>query len=276
MKTFHDFLQEMALKSYRTDFHHATKEGEGFFTDKDGSRNVGVQVRRMDPATIADIRSRFSEKDRAVITHPRTARTLESRLARSGYDFNILFIEDISGTAGRYRRQVESFIKKNGIQKEGHITFVKSATSGHVMTPWMVLHTIGHAVAGEASRHDTYAKIRKASAKIMSHVSDSDCSGPIVVGGECQKALAKVLAFASVSATKSNTAVNNQEFVHEIIAEYLWSGGSIRVKAPYDNDTEVMSQIGIMEEEVRGMLDRCVGRVVYNYYDVSLFGPSFG
>lgn len=59
----------------------------------------------------------------------------------------IIFLEIPPGeTTGYYEGDVELYIKSNGIKKENHITFAKNASTGHLLIPWMILHTLGHAL----------------------------------------------------------------------------------------------------------------------------------
>lgn len=273
MKTFRQYLMEMSLRSMRTDLHHVPKDNEDFYEKPDGTRDTGSQVYRNSNKSQPQVSGYFSKKDRSVITHPRTMRTLEQRLAKSGYDFNILFIEDTRAHSGSdYDQQVEDFMDANGIQREGHITFVKNGTSGHVLTPWMILHTLGHAVTehagGERSGRAVGAKsrIQDRAVDIMSLVSEADCQG--LLSPKCHDALAKVLAFKSAG-MKGNygTANNLSELVHELVAEFLWHGDTIRVKPPHDEDPEVSSLVRDIEGEVRTLLDHCVGKVIYDYYE---------
>lgn len=275
MKTFHQYLREMSLRSMRTDLHHVPKDNEGFYEKPDGTRDTGNQVYRNSNKTQPQVSGYFSRKDRSVITHPRTMKTLEQRLARSGHDFNILFIEDTRAYSGSdYDQQVEDFMESNGIQREGHITFVKNGTSGHVLTPWMILHTLGHAVTehagGERSGRAVGAKsrIQDRAVDIMSLVSETDCRSLGNRSPGCLEALRKVFAFKSVARTDNHsTADNNSELVHELVAEFLWNGDRIRIKPPYDEDPEVPALVRDIEAEVRTLLDNCVGKVIYDYYE---------
>lgn len=131
MKTFLEFLNEMSLKSYRHDLIDRPEREEEFYTDpRTGKKDLGNQISL---TTDLPIVGRFSKKDRIVMTHPKTFRQLEEKLSQSEFDFNILMLEDkreVRVSDQVYRDQVENFMKSNGIQKEGRITFVKNGTSG--------------------------------------------------------------------------------------------------------------------------------------------------
>lgn len=274
MKTFAQYLKEMALRSYRTDFLDPPNKGEeGFYTRHDGKKDSGSQVYRSDKGVEHAISSYFSRRDRTVISHPRTTRSLEQRLSRSGYEFNILFLEDRRALTGSdYTDQVEEFMERNGIAREGHITFVKNGTSGHVMTPWMILHTLGHAVSdhcdGLSAGMAAKSRIASAARNVMGIVSDSPCGGPNPVSARCREAFGRVFAFKSAAREDSYSAAMNQnELVHELMAEFLWNGDRIRVKPPYDLDEEVTSQILVIEGQIGVLLRMCVGRIIFDYYD---------
>lgn len=268
MKTFHDFLQEMALKSYRTDFHREPSEDEGFMRGKDGSTNTSMQVSDGEK----EILTHFSSKDRAVITHPRTARVIEERLKHSEYDFNILFVESKNRRLLKvdYADQVEQFIYDNRIKTEGQITFVKDGTSGHIMTPWMILHTLGHAVAAqdsgiEAKIWEAVDKIRSAVDSFFANFPHLDYPGSPGWVKSRREALGGVFAFRSASAEGDDGSAGHLgEFVHELIAEFLWGGDRIRVRQPHQGNPEIVGQVRVIEGYIHQLLRGCVGKIIYD------------
>ncbi len=86
-------------------------------------------------------------------------RTLEAVLSKHRWKFNVLLIEgrgNALGSGGKnptfldndgdeYLARIKYWMQKNNVPQEGHITFAKNGSSGDAMTPWMVLHTLGHA-----------------------------------------------------------------------------------------------------------------------------------
>lgn len=256
------------MKSYRTDFHREPSEDEGFAKEKDGSTNTSKQVR----GGKSEILTHFSSKDRAVITHPRTARVMEERLRSSEYDFNILFVEENWGMIRLvgYTDQVEQFMWDNRIETEGRITFVKNGTSGHIMTPWMILHTLGHAVAAQDSGIE--ARIWEAVDKIRGAIDSSfakfphlDRPGSSEWAKSRRNALGSVFAFRSASAEGDHGSANHlSEFGHELIAEFLWSGDKIRIRQPHLSNPEIVAQVRAIEGHIKELLDKCVGKIIYD------------
>jgi len=276
MRTFRQYLSEMALKGYKVDFMDSPNRGEeSFLTKSDGKKDLGSQVYssgRMQH----NISGYFSGRDRAVITHPRTMRSLEQRLSRSGYDFNVLFIEDRRALTGKdYTDQVDEFMEENGVEREGRITFVKNSTSGHVMTPWMILHTLGHAVSehcgGLSMGMEAKHGIGESVANVMGIVSGSLCRNPFAYGvghsSWCRDAFGKVFSFKSaVRDDHYNALLSRDELLHEFVAEFLWNGDGIRVKSPYDGEDGVLKEIRSIEGGIRTLLGMCVGRIIFDYY----------
>jgi len=279
MRTFRQYLSEMALKGYKVDFMDSPNRGEeSFLTKSDGKKDLGSQVYRSGRGVQHNISGYFSVRDRAVITHPRTVRSLEQRLSRSGYDFNVLFIEDRRALTGKdYTDQVDEFMEENGVEREGHITFVKNGTTGHVMTPWMILHTLGHAVSehtgGLSAGMEAKHLIGESVAKVMGIASGSLCRNPFAHGlglvrPQCKDALGKVFSFKSAVRDDSyNVLLNRAELLHELVAEFLWNGDGIRVRSPYDGQDEVLKEIRSIEGGIRTLLGMCVGRIIFDYYD---------
>jgi 8-oxo-dGTP pyrophosphatase MutT (NUDIX family) len=272
-------VQEMALKSYRTDFRHEPKDDEGFGTHQ-GKPDLGKQVYK-GAGSPNSIQTYFSRKDRAVITHPRTLRTLEQRLARSGYDFNILMVEtaDERGRppqrrASNYKQGVEEFMRENGIRREGHITFVKNGTSGHVLTPWMILHTLGHAVTDHIENHDLPGRTpMRTLMNMIAAELDPGCKGgvewlPDDKQGECLGLVGSVFMFKSARLDRfayASVHAGPDEFLHELVAEYLWNGDEIRISPPHQKNPRIVRRVEEMKEIVRSLLSLCVGEIIYDY-----------
>lgn len=290
MKTFKQYLEqrldEMPLASYHTDFNFQNPHEEDFFSyeDKQGKtkRTLGRQIiKDKDQSPISGF---FSKKDRSIISHPKTAKTLENKLSAGKHKFNILFIDVANARKFQYspkERELEyygyvnEFMKKNNITKEDHITFVKNGTSGHLMSPWMILHTVGHAVGEELFRQDQSLKgQRMPSANVRLHVESllTDLIHHVANSSddldESRDTLSHIFMFNSARPGVNiidSSVKNSAEFFHELIAEYLWNGDKIRIKPPLDKDEEVLRIVHEIEQELDLGLDSCKGKVIYDY-----------
>lgn len=261
---------EMPLSAYKSKFIREPRGEEGFGNAM-GKPYRGRQVSRRAGGE-EEIQGYFSQKDRAVITHPRTARMLEQRLANSAYNFNILMLERAGDKihVGDYEsRQVGEFIETNNIRTEGHITFVKNGTSGHVMTPWMILHTLGHAAFAQAALE---RNIRLVFMKILNELADALCGNEEprnparMPPHKCLTMLGDALMFRSVQRDSEDPAYNNdEELFHELVAEFLWNGDRIRVGGPRSGGV-VPAIVRKLEDAVREVLDSCVGHVIFDYF----------
>lgn len=269
----------MSLKSLRTDFHREPGEDEGFHSDKQGRTDTGRQTRRGAGGRI-DINDRFSLKDRTVVTHPKTLRTLEQRLKNGRHDFNILLLEEKRpsrpGESGHqrlldYRRQTEEFMRENGIPTEGRITFVKNGTTGHVLTPWMVLHTLGHALALEDRAVEEKIikyvdEIRRNLDGFMREFPHLDHPGTPSWVKRRRETLGSVFVFRSASDEGDhNSAANLSEFVHELVADFLWNADRIRIRPPHDKDETVTGLVKLIEREIDTLLGKCTGKIIFDH-----------
>lgn len=261
---FRQFL-EMPLSSYRSEFHTQPDGVEGF--GKVGRKaDRGKQVEIGPTGREREITGRFSMKDRAIISHPKTMRTLEARLSRGRHRFNIIMIERKDA---QYYEQVGKFIRDNGIQTEEHITFVKNGTSGHLMTPWMILHTLGHAVASnstKASKDLFRNQLRLFTERLCGmYLPEKNTWSQLRT---CMQRAGEVFMFKSAQEGSQDTSfADSEEFLHETIAEYLWNGDTIRMRSPHDRDEEMTAVVAGMEKIIGDMLDECVDKIIYDEFD---------
>lgn len=268
MKTFKEYINEMSLKSFKTRFEPIGNEPEGFGAKEGGKTYLGSQV--INPGGVDDhpeteITGRFSKKDRILLSHPATFQRLEQKLSNSRYDFNIIMMEFPSSRWSvsswkrpEYEDEVENFIKQERIETNGHITFAKNGTSGHVMTSWMVLHTMGHAAMEFAGNDKIFSSILTGIVRNIRDVKGKINSGPYMA-----EALKDVFMFESL---KSPDPASTQEIIYEIFAEFLWHGDRIRINPNYQSDSFIVEKVKALEYEVKRVLDYCVGNIIYDYY----------
>lgn len=239
-------LQEMPLSNYKTKFIHDPYEKEAFGYDTlkkkiDKSRQVIPNSSSSIFSNQKDIEDQFSKKDRLIITHPKTFRILEEKLKNSKYNFNILLIESQKDSnKNEYMEHLIKFMKENNISQQNHITFAKNSTSGHLLTPWMILHTLGHAISEENDYYVTSEVIN-----LLEPIKNIGINN--------------IFNFKSAEEIKN---IYDGEIVHELIAEYLWHGGEIRVKNPYNNNEKIMNVIFEIEEKIAELLDNCIGKII--------------
>ena len=264
MKTFHEFLGEMSLKHYRTDFKAPTDASkEGFSKNSDGSTNLSNQI-KLDP--VIGIMGRFSQKDKSILSHPKTFKTLEDKLGKSGHDFNILMmdreepypyqLQDGSKKLTKiewFKKEAKELLEREGVPTEGRITFIKNSSSGNLMKPWMVLHTLAHAVFEE----NGFGFVRL-EPNIQRETTRLTQDGTIPLG--------QIFMFSSASAPQAAPQEQgglegheDPELQHELMAEFLWNG-RIRIKGPDQEEAAENIQRSLEE-----LLDNCVGKIIIHH-----------
>lgn len=249
---------EMPLAHYGYQFHSKNDPDEGFLDNK---TQAIVRKKKMtapwggevEEKETKNIGGRFSSKDKILISHPRTLRVLEEKLRNSKYNFNILLIEKKQGhgviytdNVKEYDAQVSAYMRDNKLQKSNHITFVKNATSGHLLTPWMILHTLGHTVTDHIYNFSS-EPITAVKEKIRSWNN-------LGVGS-----LRNIFQFASI---QKGVVDSTEELLHELIAEYLWNG-RIRVNS---NSSSIIEYVKDLEDDVEKLLSSCVGEIIYDTF----------
>lgn len=207
---------------------------------------------------------RYSFRDKAIITHPKTVRVLEQKLSNSEYNFNILFYEmrvtDRQAYESQIRRSADRYIEMNDLDKDNSITFVKNGSSGDSLTPWMILHCIGHAAFDftykkQGSLGTIYDSINSILYKFLKYNElDSDTDDLFSLAS-------KAFVFSSVQQEKIE---DNSELLYELMAEYLWNG-TIRVNSAFvngENRHEILSHLAQLIASYDVILKRCVGSII--------------
>jgi len=166
----------------------------------------------------------FNSRDRVVISHPKTLETLEKVLSKHRWTFNILLYE--ANSKDDFFQKISDWMIQNQIPKEGRITFAKNGSSGDAMTPWMILHTMGHALLGYGlHREDAYNRIRdelrNLCKQLIAQEFPEDSREVTVIG--------KYLKFKSVTNINNNNVkaklgTSIAEFIYELFAEFMWNG----------------------------------------------------
>jgi len=254
-------LEEMPLSNYKTKFVREPYENQDFYFNKvKNKKDKSQQVSVKKPGDQKFIEDQFSKKDRLVITHPKTLKILENKLSNSKYNFNILLVESLKKiNEEEYVSYIEKFMNENNIKKQNHITFAKNGTSGHILTPWMILHTLGHAVTQNTDNLEIESRILNLLKELPIKKNTINPHGH-------KSNLDHILAFKSIQNSKEeNDASYGPELVHELIVEYLWNGGEIRIKKPYDNNATVVNIIMEIEDIIDNLLDNCVGRIITDF-----------
>ena len=219
------------------------------------------------------ILGRYSSRDKAIITHPKTARILEQKLSNSEYNFNILFYEmrvtDRQSYESQVLRSADLYINRNNLDIDNTISFVKNGSSGDSLTPWMILHCIGHAVFDFASKkdrrldpHDSINLILKKFLMINSSGEDTENRKAYHSDTEDLLSVAsEAFAFSSIRQKKID---DESELLYELMAEYLWNG-SIRINRAYANGGnrgEILTYLAQLNASYDVMLKRCVGSII--------------
>lgn len=265
MKNFYEMakLMEMPLTHYGYKFNLPNDPGEKY-DPKTGSQYVSKKFKEPIPwggekekIVQSGIIDRFSSRDKKLISHPRTFKVLENKLKNSKFNFNIIMMEFKkigSGVSSNWDDIVKSYLKESNIDWANSITFVKNASSGHVLTPWMILHTLGHALFNLLGSYHKNA-IKDSLDKIYNIIQYKE-----IGKNEFYWPWGVVFEFKSA---KASSIDDSDELVHELVAEYLWNN-KIRVNTEVANIKEINDEIKIIEKNIIDVLENCVGSIVYD------------
>ena len=120
---------------------------------------------------------------------------------------------------------------------ESDVVFVKSGPSGDPLTPWMVLHAVGHALLNRDSKLD------------MTMTTDiNDMKNRFRTADILQPQFSCLFNFRSARIIDNQNEPRNfapvtsdAELRHELIASYLWHGG--KIKRPTEECVEDIADI---------------------------------
>lgn len=225
----------------------------------------------------------FSQEDRKALQQPSLVRKLEQVLNRfSSYNFNIIMLEPDKQTRlailannkkaaeQYYLEYINRYIEEGNIQLAGHITFVKSSSTGHPVTPWMILHTLGHALEKYPVVEQIRINLRNIANLQVNQVL------PISHWGNKTTVVfaTKIFKFLSARITQQTESDPLQrkielldELIFELIAEYIWHNGKIRYQLPQNIDQEKLKYyISVIETNIKTGLDKVVGTIIYDLF----------
>ena len=203
-------------------------------------------------------------------------------------DFNFhIYLGDFSS----YLSAEEFFFDKDKIPK-AHIVFIKKGSSGDLLTPWMILHTMAHAAfqsGNKDSEELIYLRLKRmfVSLSANNHWNDLD----EMIENPNDEILSNLFNFASArsSSTSWSTGkvaksrlISGQELVYEIFVSYLYGGGKLKrpageklskltklISQKYDNDYDesyisrlVDSVFSGIEKIINEVLKSCRGKVI--------------
>ena len=256
-----NFYLEMPLSHFGYRFHQHDDSEEFFDKNK---LQVTTPFTNDEPSVAGIEKGKFTRRDQILISRPKTFRELEERLKNSKYNFNILMIEknpDYSysksseinqlappyGLGGNHSEIIE-YLKENKIDFYNSITFIQRSSSGHLLTPWMILHRIGHAITTRIGNKNVDYKFYS----IVREYLPEKFNNKIL----------SIFEFKSAKDPKYS-GINDAELIHEVIAEYLWNG-KIRLSTSLgEQDKKECEQlIDELEKLVDELLKECVGKII--------------
>jgi len=277
MKTFRQFVEALSSHGGFTMPHGEEREANFIkhgFSEKDIKYVTGMYKKPIDISSKGKLRG-------GIIS------VLDTVLSRvKGFDFHIYFGEFYSNSTVE-----QFFFDKNKIPKDD-IVFIKNASSGDLLTPWMILHTMAHAAfqsGNKDSEELIYLRLKKMFVSLSASNNWNDLDE--MIENPNDEILSNLFNFASArsSLTSWSTGkvaksrlISGQELVYEIFVSYLYGGGKLKrpvgeklskltnlISQKYDNDYDenyisrlVDSVFSGIEEIINEVLESCRGKVI--------------
>lgn len=211
----------------------------------------------------------FNPLDQKAIHNEKLRKIVETRLdASTGKNWNILFLEfPVTGKDHQYRKYVRDYCIENNIDLENSITFAKNSTSGDVLTPWMVLHTIGHAITdNDKINLENFHVAVNLYSELDQNTSHSFDALPRNIAKTFMGRSGRIEPDTQKGDLgKYNTIQNYEEYEREIIAGYLWSK-KIMLN-PIHNGKNKQKEIELIKKSIENILNSLVGRIIIDLYN---------
>lgn len=283
MKTFYQFLE--ALSSH------------GGFTMPHGDRGNKIEVKGLGKKDVQYITGMY--KKPVTVSDSGRLRggiiaVLDTVLSRvKDFNFHIYFGKYIAYDLN----SDEYFFGKNNIPKED-IVFIKSKSQGELLTPWIILHNMAHAVFQHGNL-DSLDAIKLIIKKLIVDLSTrSDYDKKSLVWFELDKLIAdpneilsSLFNFASTRSSVKrykndkvavSRVLDQAELVYEIFVSYLYGGGKLKrpvgdklnkltvlINQEYDvGYTEnyiyelIDAAFAKIEKKIKKSLDYCRGKII--------------
>lgn len=160
--------------------------------------------------------------------------------------------------------QVYKYCQENGIPLEGHITFAKPQSTGDSLTPWMILHTLGHALFANFQPKEAMIQELLRVVRLYSMERRVEVNASMIM-----RFFSELFKFKSISnpINKDKATVDTEELVYELVAEYLWHG-QIRTnpQAEYYERYRLGDVAKNLEKIIHNQLQASVGKVIVDYF----------
>ena len=276
MKTFRQFVEALSSHGGFTMPHGEENFFKHGFSEKDIKYVTGMYKKPIDISSKGKLRG-------GIIS------VLDTVLSRvKGFDFHIYF-----GDFSSYLSAEEFFFDKNKIPKDD-IVFIKRGSSGDLLTPWMILHTMAHAAFqseqyGKVSEEIIYSRLQRMFVSLSGDNNWHDLDE--MIKNPDDEILSNLFNFASARSSLTfwgtgkvakSRLLNAQELVYEIFVSYLYGGGKLKrptgeklgkltklISEKYDNDYDknyisrlVDSVFSGIEEIINKFLELCRGKVI--------------
>lgn len=201
-------------------------------------------------------------------------------------DFNFhIYLGDFSS----YLSAEKFFFDKNKIPKDD-IVFIKKGSSGDLLTPWMILHTMAHAAFqseqyGKVSEELIYSRLKRMFVSLSGNNNNWNDLDEMIKNPD-DEILSNLFNFASARSSLTSWSIGKvaksrlldaQELVYEIFVSYLYGGGKLKrptgeklgkltklISEKYDNDYD-KNYISRLVDSVFSGIEEIINKVLESY-----------
>lgn len=192
----------------------------------------------------------FRDRDRKILKHPKHAEIVKKKFENSNADFNLFFVNSAKANKHTEVGEVDIQFVKNELGDDVYQAVEKSRTSDEdainiiftnnkgaqrvSMTPWIIAHRLGHALARERGSRDAYVYkqasdfLIQAMGEILEYYGKQDFpDNERRIFTDRKSQLAMKAFFTKICTFKSareNKIRDWFEVLNELIAQYITTG----------------------------------------------------
>ena len=186
----------------------------------------------------------YNKQDTGILENPKAVAKIHRSWSNTKFDFDFYFLRNYKSSKHREVGQVSLDWVKENLEinitpKEDHITVIFTNNQGDekiAMTSWTLAHRLGHAIRKEKMFEEYFRKqVEKDFKEILNYVYGINLKDAYKIRDtyfygqnrpDYEKYIKSIyLAVGKMKSARDNILRNSNEFIYELVAQYIVTGG---------------------------------------------------